>query len=143
MSSRDPYAVFRPRRGPLVARLSALAVLLVFGGMALLEPGSWGVADRLLTIGLALLGAAGLWRFGMVRAIPTQEGLTVINLVYRRYVEWPQIVRVNTFSGGSPWVILELTDTESLSVMGIQRADGAFAANEAARLAALVHHHSR
>ena len=144
MSSKDPYAVFRPRRGSLVAWGCALAVLLVFGGLALLGPGGgWTVADRLLLAAFAVLVAAGLGRFGMVRAVPSQDGLLVINLVHRRELEWAEILRVNTFAGGNPWVVLELTDTEDLSVMGIQRADGDFGRGEAERLAALVHHHSR
>ncbi|WP_237565273.1 PH domain-containing protein [Ornithinimicrobium cavernae] len=142
MSDRDPYAVFRPRRGALVARLSALAVLAVFGGLALVAPGGWGLPDRVLTGLFAVLVAAGLWRFGMVRAVPTAAGLRVVNLVYGRELEWAEILRVNTFTGGSPWVVLELSDTDDLAVMGIQRADGEFGRREAARLAALVQHHS-
>ncbi|WP_114906302.1 PH domain-containing protein [Ornithinimicrobium murale] len=143
MSSKDPYAVFRPRRGSLVAWGCALAVLVVFGGLAALAPGGWTLPDRLLLGFFAVVVAAGLLRFGLVRAVPSPEGLTVINLVHRREVEWAQIVRVGTFAAGSPWLVLELSDTEELSVMGIQRADGEFARGEAARLAALVEHHSR
>lgn len=142
MSPKDPYAVFRPRRGALVAGGSALAVLVAFGVLAILAPGGWVVADRILVGAFAVLVAAGLWRFGMVRAVPTPEGLRVINLVHSRQLDWPEILRVNTFDGGSPWVVLELADTEELSVMGIQRADGEFGRGEAARLAALVQHHS-
>lgn len=143
MSTKDPYAVFRPRRGAVVAWGCALAVLVVFGGLAVLAPGGWSLADRLLLAAFAVLVAAGLGRFGMVRATPTQEGLRVVNLVHSRQLEWAEILRVNTFGGGNPWVVLELADTEELSVMGIQRADGDFGRAEAARLAALVEHHSR
>lgn len=142
MAPSDPYAVFRPRRGALVARLSAVAVVVSLGTVAVLQPGGWAVADRVLVWLLALLLAAGLWRFGMVRAVPTTQGLRVVNLVHGRDLEWAEIVRVS-FGGGSPWVVLELADTEDLPVMGIQRADGAFGRAEAARLAALVVHHSR
>ncbi|NLG21650.1 MAG: PH domain-containing protein [Actinomycetales bacterium] len=78
----------------------------------------------------------------MVRAVPDRTGLRVVNLVHSQELEWAQVVRVS-FGGGSPWVVLELSDTEELAVMGIQRADGAFGRAEAARLAALVEHHSR
>lgn len=142
MSPKDPYAVFRPRRGSLVARLSALAVLLSFGVLVVLSPGGgWTVTDRVLVFLIAVVLAVGLWRFGMVRAVPTPEGLRVVNLVLSRDVEWAEIVRV-TFAGGTPWAVLELNDTEELAVMGIQRADGAFGRAEASRLAALVAHHS-
>lgn len=143
MSSKDPYAVFRPRRGALVARVCAVAFVLVFGGLAVLQPGGWNLPDRVLLVIFAVVIAGGLWRFGMVRAEPTTAGLRVVNLVHTRDLEWAQIVRVTSFAGGGPWVVLELSDTEELAVMGIQRADGDFARAEAARLAALVEHHSR
>ncbi len=142
MATTDPYAVFRPRRGVLVARLSAIAVVVAIGATAILQPGGWPVVDRVLVWLLALLLGAGLWRFGMVRAVPDRTGLRVVNLVHSQELEWAQVVRVS-FGGGSPWVVLELSDTEELAVMGIQRADGAFGRAEAARLAALVEHHSR
>ena len=39
-------------------------------------------------------------------------------------------------------LILDLADTEQLAVMAVQRADGAFARQEAERLAALVQAHA-
>lgn len=146
MSTADPYAVFRPRRGPLVARLCAAAVVIVLSGVAWFAPWGgevgWTVVDRVLLVLFSLLVGAGLWRFSVIRAVPTRDGLTIVNLVRTRTVEWAEILRVS-FSGGSPWVLLELSDTDEVAVMGIQRADGAFARAEAARLAALVEHHSR
>ncbi|USQ74957.1 PH domain-containing protein [Ornithinimicrobium cryptoxanthini] len=141
MTTKDPYAEFRPRRGALVARGAALATVAVLGGLALLAPGDWAPADRVLLFLFGLLAAAGLWRFGMVRALASADGLLVVNLVHARQLEWAEILRVS-FADGTPWVLLELADTEELAVMGIQRADGAFARAEAARLAALVQHHS-
>lgn len=142
MAKTDPYAVFRPRRGVLVARLSAVAVVAVIGATAIWQPGGWPLVDQVLVFVLALVLGAGLWRFSMVRAEPDTHGLRVVNLVHRRDLEWAQIVRVS-FGGGSPWVVLELSDTEELPVMGIQRADGPFGRAEASRLAALIEHHSR
>lgn len=141
MTTKDPYAAFRPRRGALVARGAAVATVVVLGGLALLAPGDWALADRVLLFLFGLLAAVGLWRFGMVRALASADGLVVINLVHARQLEWAEILRVS-FADGTPWVLLELADTEELAVMGIQRADGEFARAEAARLAALVHHHS-
>lgn len=146
MTIRTPkaYAVFRPRRGAAVARLSALACVLVFGVVALAVPGTgrsgFGIADRVGTVLLGLLVAAVLWRFAALRAIPSPQGLRVVNLVRTRTLEWTEIVRVG-FSGGTPWVVLELVDTDEVAVMAIQRADGDLAGREAARLAALVAHH--
>ena len=55
-------------------------------------------------------------------------------------VLWDEIVEVR-FPDGAPWVSLELSDTDELAVMAIQRADGDDAKAQAGRLAALVAHH--
>ncbi len=139
------YATFRPRRGAWVARISAVACVAVFTFLALNTPSGgdvgWSAGDRAMTIlvGVALAGL--LWRFAALKAIPTTSGLHVVNLLRREDLEWARIVNVG-FSGGTPWVVLELSDTEEVAVMAIQRSDGAFATKEAARLAALVSHHT-
>lgn len=123
----------------------AVSVLAVFAVMAVVLPAtgvrSYGPADRVMVVGFGLLLAAGLWRFSMLRAVPSREGLRVVNLVHSRTLAWPEILRVG-FSGGSPWAMLELADTEEVAVMAIQRADGPFGRAEAARLAALIEHHA-
>jgi hypothetical protein len=81
-----------------------------------------------------------MWRYATIRAVPTREGLTVRNLVLTRQLEWAQIVRVQ-FGGGAPWVSLDLDDTDTVAVMAIQKADGAFGRAEAGRLSALVQVH--
>lgn len=129
-----------------MARVSALSVLAAFGALAVLIPSGgaagWDTVDRVLLIALGAALAGFLWRYARLRAVPTPAGLRVVNLVRTRDLEWPEILRVG-FSGGAPWVVLELTDTDELPVMAIQRADGAFARAEAARLSALVEHHAR
>ncbi len=140
------YAVFRPRRGAWVAGTSAIALLAVFVVLAVLLPqegvSGWGLADRVVLVGFGMLISGFLWRYTRIRAMPSPQGLRVVNLISSRDLEWAQIVRVG-FSGGTPWVVLELTDTDELSVMAIQRADGPHGTREAGRLAALVEHHSR
>lgn len=144
----DPYAVFRPRRGRLVAILTAAGTVLVFLGLALVLPRGessvehWGVGDR---VAIALFGVAiatFLLRYARIRAVPTPSGLVVQNLMTRRRLEWPQIVRVQ-FASGAPWVSLELDDTDTVAVMAIQRSDGPWARAEASRLSALVQAHSQ
>jgi hypothetical protein len=61
----------------------------------------------------------------------------VRNLVITRRLEWAQIVSVE-FGGGAPWVSLDLDDLDTVAVMAIQKADGAFGEQEASRLVALV-----
>lgn len=126
----------------------AVLSVLVFTGGALAMPrvdpqlGGWGVLDRLLLILLGLAIAALLWRFASIRAVPSKSGLVIRNLIVTRDLEWAQIVRVQ-FGGGAPWVSVDLDDTDTVAVMAIQKADGAFGQAEAARLSALVQVHSR
>lgn len=147
-SRRAPYDPFRPVVGAWVARGMAVACVLVFGLIALYAPMPLGqtpgmhLLNRAAVALLGVLGALFLWRYALIRAVPTKEGLRVRNLFTTREVEWAQILRVG-FSGGAPWAVLELTDTEELAVMAIQRADGRRADQEASRLAALVEHHHR
>lgn len=142
---RDPYATFRPRRGRAVALVCAVAFVLAFGYLAVAVPAEgtfgWGVWDRVLLVLFALAVAAFLYRYAALRAIPSREGLRVVNLLQRHDLEWAEIASVG-FSGGMPWVVLELTDTEEVAVMAIQRADAEFGRAEARRLSALVVHHT-
>ena len=143
----DPYAVFRPRRGRWVALTMSVLSVLIFTGGALSLPrvdplvGEWDVLDRLVLIAGGVAVAAFLWRFASIRAVPTAGGLVVRNLVTTRTLEWTQIIRVQ-FGGGAPWVSVDLDDTDTVAVMAIQKADGAFGQAEAARLSALVQVHS-
>ena len=139
---RAAFAPFRPRRGRRTAIITAITSVVVFAAVALVLPGpaeagNWRVPDRVffLAIGLALAG--GLWRFASLRAVPTREGLTVRNVIVTRTVEWRSISDIH-FSGGDPWVSLDLDDGDTLAVMAIQRADAEFGRDEAGRLAALV-----
>ena len=144
----DPYAVFRPRRGRRVAVTMAVLSLLIFAGGALSLPqtaplsAGWGVLDRLLLASCGVIVSALLWRYASIRAVPSTQGLVIRNLVTTRTLEWAQIVRV-LFGGGAPWVSVDLDDTDTVAVMAIQKADGAFGRAEAARLSALVQVHSR
>lgn len=144
----DPYAVFRPRRGRIVATVAAACSLVVFTAAAIAVPGSgdvavggWTPAERVVLVLVGLLLAFGLMRFARLRAVPSPDGLIVHNLVVTRRLEWAQILQVQ-FPGGSAWVLLELDDTDVVAVMAIQRSDGAYANHEASRLSALVQHHS-
>lgn len=129
-----------------MARIMAITSVLVFTLVAIFSPSYEGAApavsllNRVAIFGLGLLIGAFLWRYAVIRAVPTQQGLTVVNLFRTYELEWAQILTVG-FSGGNAWAVLELTDTEELAVMAIQRADGEGAHKEASRLAALIQHH--
>jgi len=136
------FAVFRARRGRTVALGFAAATVVVFVVIAVLLPGpaqggTWQTGDRIFFAGVGVAIAVLLWRFASIRAVPTREGLTVRNLFTTRAVSWQDVVDV-WFSGGDPWVTIALSDTDTLAVMAIQKADSGFARAEAGRLAALV-----
>ena len=136
------FAVFRARRGRSVAYAGAAATLAVFGVIAVLLPGpaqggAWRTGDKVFFAAVGVAIAALLWRFATIRAVPTRESLTVRNLFTTRTLSWREILDVR-FSGGDPWVTVALSDTDTVAVMAIQKADADFGRAEAGRLAALV-----
>ena len=133
-------APFRPRFARVVT-IALAALVLVSIAAIMLAMTVLSTGDR---IGFALVGGLivwFLWRQASVTARVDDDGLTVRNLVFTRRLEWAEIVSVR-FGSGRPWVQLDLSDGDTLAVMGIQRADGAFADAEARRLATLVAMHT-
>ncbi|MGO0576250.1 PH domain-containing protein [Ornithinimicrobium panacihumi] len=145
---RAAYDTFRPSTGRWVAGGAALATLVIFTLVAVYSPmplRSNPEMELMNRISIALIGlgiAFFLSRYAVIRAVPSREGLRVVNLIRSHDLEWAQIMRVG-FSGGAPWAVLELSDFDEISIMAIQRADGERARAEASRLAALIEHHSR
>lgn len=138
---RALYAPFRPRLARAVAVVLAAIVAVGTPALVLTIPGEYGGAD--LT-GFMLVGVAVVWfcwRQASVRAVVDERGVSVRNLMLSRRLDWAEIVSVR-FGAGRPWVQLDLADGDTLAVMGVQRADGAFAAAEASRLATLVALHT-
>ncbi len=130
------WAPFRPVRGRRTAFGFAIAQAVVLVTTAIVLPGA-GWFD---VLGFAAVAAGVGWlllRFALLRADPRRDALVVQNLINREEVPWARIVSVR-FAGGDPWVLLDLSDGDVLAVMAIQRADGAFGAAEARRLATLV-----
>lgn len=137
---------FRPRRARVVSILSAVAVVVFFTVLAItMDRGGatgWTDWDSRFMIMFGVIVALCVLRFGLVRAVPAEDGLHVHNLVRSRTVPWEEIVSVQ-FGRGASWLMLDLADTEQLAVMAIQGADGSFAQREAQRLANLVQRHTR
>ncbi|MBC3762052.1 PH domain-containing protein [Quadrisphaera sp. RL12-1S] len=135
------HAPFRPLRGPRVARVLGVAAVVLFSVLAATVVGqtAW---DRVgfVVVGLAVMAFAEMQ--ARVVAVPDEHGLFVRNLVHRRRLEWAEVVGVS-FGGGRPWVQLDLSDGDTLAVMGVQRADGERGVAEADRLATLVALHTR
>lgn len=139
MSPADPPAldaVFRPRMARVVSLGVALLVVACTGVLVATMSGLSAV-DRTGFVLFAGAIAWFCWRQASVRAVPGPDGLRVRNLLITTDVTWAQIVSVR-FGQGRPWVQLDLSDGDTLAVMGIQRADGELADREARRLATLV-----
>lgn len=132
-------APFRPRRGrvvPLVMAATAV-VLCAVVALGMGAAGAWGLADQLLLVALGAAIGGFLLRYALIRAVPTQEGLVIRNLFLTRTVGWDEVDAV-VFADGDPWVSLELSDTDLVAVMAVQRVDGEHGRAEARRLARLV-----
>lgn len=134
MTEPATLPTFRPRNTRGVALTLAVLVPIVLTFSGLLVGASR--LDMVGFIGLGLLISWVLWRMASVRAVPSEGGLVVRNVFITTRVEWAQIVSVRF--GDRPWPQLDLTDGDTLAVMGIQRSDGPFAQREARRLAGLV-----
>ncbi len=135
----DLYAVFAPKAAKIVAVFTTILFGALMISLALVVPGL-GVPDQAGFVSLAVLVGWLMSRLAGVKAIPTPEGLLVRNLFVTTRLEWAQIVNVRF--GDLPWPLLDLADGDTLSVMGIQRADGYRSRAEAVRLANLVELHS-
>lgn len=133
---------FRPRWARWVTIPIGLAALAGAVFLAVLVWDWAGPVDGISFAVFGLLVAWFCWRQASVQARPDDDGLVVRNLLLTRRLEWAQIVSVR-FGQGRPWVQLDLDDGDTLAVMGIQRADGAYAEREARRLATLVARHTR
>ena len=136
----SPYRTFRPRAARAVTLVLAVAVLVLTGLLIALMP-ALNTGDRVGFALVALLIVWFCWRQATVQAHVDADGVTVRNLVYTRRLEWAEIVSVR-FGSGRAWVQLDLADGDTLAVMGIQRADGAYAESEARRLSTLVAQHT-
>ncbi|MBR7827499.1 PH domain-containing protein [Actinospica sp. MGRD01-02] len=121
----------------LAGSMTAIAATLPSDGG---EP--WPLPDRIAFACIGFAGAVVLMVLARPKAVADAEGLTVVNMLRTHRLEWAQIVTVNLRSG-DPWVLLDLDDGTTLSVMGIQPADGLNAARSAvAELRALVDYYS-
>ena len=121
----------------LAGSMTAIAATLPSDGG---EP--WPLPDRVAFACIGFAGALVLMVLARPKAVADAEGLTVVNMLRTHRLVWAQIVTVNLRSG-DPWVLLDLDDGTTLSVMGIQPADGLSAARAAvAELRALVDYYS-
>ncbi|MGQ0630539.1 MAG: PH domain-containing protein [Sporichthyaceae bacterium] len=137
---------WRPRRTRIFCYSIATFMLATLIVIAIILPddGSrpWSFADRaaLVLIGVAI--AAFLHKHASVRVTADVDGLEVVNLFKRRRVVWGEVLAVR-LRRGDPWAYLDLSDGETLAVMGIQASDGDKAPAAARAIATLVHERSQ
>lgn len=131
---------YRPRKGRIVPYALAVAVVAVCGFLALALPGGtgrFGLADRLGVLGVGLVVAVGLGVLARPHAVADEHGIKVVNLLRSRTLDWAEIIEVN-LNRGDPWVLLDLSDGDTLAVMAIQANDGERARRAAHELRELV-----
>ncbi|WP_055557917.1 PH domain-containing protein [Streptomyces sp. NBRC 110028] len=131
---------FRPTRTRVILLTigAALVVALTAVGLLLenLSPG-----EQLSFVVTGLLFFAGLALFSRPKVVADEAGVTVVNLITTRRLEWAEVLRVN-LRPGDAWVYLDLADGTSLPAMGIQVGMAkAQAIDDARTLRALAAHH--
>ena len=126
------YRAFRPRRARVVAWTVAVVSVVLFGAVGALVPAA-GTPDRVAIAGFGVAVAWFMWRYASLAAVPSDTGLRVRNLLTTRDLDWAEIVDVHLVVG-APWVTLDLDDGDTLAVMAIQKADGAFGIQKRLRL---------
>lgn len=114
----DLPVTFRPGRTRAVLLGAAAAIFGALSLLALLldqvDPG-----ERLSFVFTGALLAGALVLLARPRVEADESGITVVNIVGRRRLEWAQILQVN-LRPGDPWVFLDLSDGTSMPVLGIQ-----------------------
>ncbi|MGA5706633.1 PH domain-containing protein [Streptomyces cellulosae] len=109
---------FRPGRTRAVLLTAGVALFVVVGLIGLLLDGL-GPGERISFVFTAALLAGVLFLLARPKIVADEAGVTVVNIVSRRRLEWAEILQVNLRSG-DPWVFLDLSDGTSLPALGIQ-----------------------
>jgi hypothetical protein len=138
---RGDRVVFRPRRARVVVYTAAAALLSVLVVIAVLLPAEgangWGLGSRLSMVIVGLGCGWFLHRLAAVRLETDDDGVTVVNILTRRRLEWAEIVGVR-LSQDDAWLMLDVSDGSSLAAMGVQRSEGALAQAQARTFARMV-----
>jgi hypothetical protein len=146
VSARGTRRVFRQRRARVVVYACAALLFVTLTVVAAALPSSgphpWGAASRASLVGIAVVGVWLLHRLAAVRIEADDDGVTVVNVVGRRRLEWAEIIGVR-LSRDDPWLVLDLADGEALLAMGVARSEGKQAQEQARAFARLVNEHSR
>lgn len=129
-------ATFRPLWARRVIYPLAAVVVASVAALAVVMP-QWEVYDRVALVGFGLVIAAFLCRLAAVRVETDEAGLTVVNFLTRRRLDWAEVIDVR-LGPGDPWLVLDVSDGTTLAAMGIQGSDGDYAREQARTLGRLI-----
>ncbi|GCE01325.1 PH domain-containing protein [Embleya hyalina] len=131
------------RRSRLITGVLGAIILVGLCVLAVMLPekGGWGFGSRMGVAATGVLGLGAMVMLGRPKVVAAADGVTVVNLLRTTHLEWAQIVRVY-LRQGDPWVYIDMSNGDTLPVMGIQTSNGKSAAITAAReLRTLVDHY--
>ncbi|MEV6588916.1 PH domain-containing protein [Streptomyces acidicola] len=109
---------FRPGRTRAVLLTAGVAIFVVITVIALLLE-QLGPGERMSFVFTGALLSCVLLLLSRPKVVADESGVTVVNIVGKRRLEWAEIVQVN-LRPGDPWVFLNLSDGSSLPALGIQ-----------------------
>ncbi|MYS83130.1 PH domain-containing protein [Embleya scabrispora] len=138
MSAPTPVAdlprTWYAKRSRLITAVLGAIILVGLCVLAVMLPekGGWGFGSRLGVAGTGVLGLAAMIMLGRPKVVAAANGVTVVNLLRTTHLEWPQIVRVY-LRQGDPWAYIDMSNGDTLPVMGIQTSNGRDEAITAAR----------
>ncbi|MFC4032024.1 PH domain-containing protein [Streptomyces polygonati] len=98
----------------LFAVLTAVAVAMPHDGQA-----PWSTGERVVVSLTGAFFSSVLVLLSRPKAVADPAGLTVVNLIVKRRLAWPEVLGVH-LRNGDAWVHLDLADGTSLAVMAIQ-----------------------
>ncbi|MPY54733.1 PH domain-containing protein [Streptomyces acidicola] len=109
---------FRPGRTRAVLLTAGVAIFVVITVIALLLE-KLGPGERMSFVFTGALLSCVLLLLSRPKVVADESGVTVVNIVGKRRLEWAEILQVN-LRPGDPWVFLNLSDGSSLPALGIQ-----------------------
>ncbi|MBA2812656.1 PH domain-containing protein [Streptomyces sp. KM273126] len=109
---------FRPGRTRAVLLTAGVAIFVVITVIALLLE-KLGPGERMSFVFTGALLSCVLLLLSRPKVVADESGVTVVNIVGKRHLEWAEILQVN-LRPGDPWVFLNLSDGSSLPALGIQ-----------------------
>lgn len=136
------YRPFGVRYAAFLFGALLFATLVVIGFAFDPDTRSEFTVGQVITV-VVLFGAVlvVLYAMGRSRVDATEDGMVVVNGFRRRPVAWPEVVRLSLRSG-APWLVLDLADGTTMSVLAVQGSDGNRAHRQVIALRALVEHYS-